>query len=353
MEKRNGLPNYRIDDKVSYTMTGLILLSLLVLGFRYSNTEPCMNVNVVVKAPNYYQGALISFRAEAAGGKHYEWDFGDGESYESNLSSVQHSFGNPGIYIISVVVNGHCEDFDTVTITEPPIDKTVSLQPSFISPDSATVNRPVTLIDTTHDATSWKWRLGESDVVDGTERKISYTYKTPGVKLIWLEINGRRDRAATRAIYVVDEKPLVQPEMPRARPNRRGGIHREPIINDRPGGAPLGNGSGESNAVPQPPAPKIYPDVQADEVTLLLQGVVTGEKKSGDFTQYFCDETDIPVTYNGTPMKFSQMCNILRGYKKLKKIGRPEVQLSKNASSHCINRMVVNVKKKGFIDGLF
>ena len=144
MDKKIGSYGYRIDDRVAFTMAGLILLSLLVLGFRFRNTEPCMDVNVVVKAPNYYEGALVSFRAEAAGGKSYAWDFNDGKTYESSLASVQHSFTSPGSYYVSVVVNGHCEGFDTVTIIERPVDKTSLLEPSFIAPDTATVNRPVT-----------------------------------------------------------------------------------------------------------------------------------------------------------------------------------------------------------------
>ena len=353
MDKKIGSYGGRIDDRVVFTMTGLIVLSLLVLGFRFRNTEPCMDINVVVTAPDYYEGALVSFRGEAAGGKNYEWDFNDGKTYESILPSVQHSFRNPGTYFVSVVVNGHCEGFDTITIIERPVDKTPLREPSFIAPDTATVNRPITFIDTTSDATSWKWRCGESEVVDGVNRKVSYTYKTPGIKFIHLEINGRSDRASTRTIYIKDEEPLVKREFPRPRVNGQSGMRRAPIINTRPTAPGLGGGPAQGGIVAQPPPPKVYPDVQADEVIILLQGVVTGEKKAADFTQYFCDETDIPVTYNGTPMKFSQMCNILRGIKKLKKIKKPEVQLIKKSSSNCINRMNVTVAKDDLIGRMF
>ena len=311
-----------------------------------------MDVNVVVKAPNYYEGALVSFRAEAAGGKSYAWDFNDGKTSESNLASVQHSFPSPGIYYVSVVVNGHCEGFDTVTIVERPLDKSPLLEPSFIAPDTATVNRPITFTDTTSDATSWKWRCGEGDLVDGINQKISYTYKTPGIKVVYLEINGRPDRASTRTIYVKDEQPLVQMEFSHPKPKGRIGVYPVPNIRPKPTGPALGD-SASGSSVAQPPPPKKYTDVQADEVIILLQGVVTGEKKAADFTQYFCDGSDIPVTYNATPMKFSQMCNILSGIKKLKKIEKPEVQLIKNSSSNCINRMIVTVMKAGFFDRHF
>lgn len=352
MNKRIGFHGYRIDDKVVFTMTGLIVLSLLVLGFRYRNTDPCMDVHVVVNAANYYQGYPISFRAEAAGGKNYKWDFSDGETHESSVESVHHNFKNPGTYIISVLVNGHCEGFDTVTVTERPLNRTPSIQPSFIAPDTATVNRPVTFIDTTGDATSWKWHFGESDLVDGTTHKISYTYKTPGIKNVYLEINGRPDRASIRSIYVKEEAPLVPTEVPRQRPRRPVRIP-DPDINSKPQGRPIGSGDAQGGTVPQPPKPKVYPDVQADEVIILLQGVVTGEKKAADFTQYFCDEADIPVTYNKTPMKFSQMCVKLKDFKKLKKITRPEVQLIKNSSTNCIWTMTVNVNKQTLIDRVF
>ena len=149
-----------------------------------------------------------------------------------------------------------------------------------------------------------------------------------------------------------EETPLLKPEVPRLRPRRPPGIPG-PVIRDKPQGPAIGSGDAQAGTVSQPPKPKVYADVQADEVIILLQGVVTGEKKAADFKQYFCDEADIPVTYNGTPMKFSQMCNILKEYKKLKKISTPEVQLVKSASSNCINRMIVNVKKKGLAERLF
>lgn len=345
-------PVYRIDERVLFVMIALIAVSSLILGFRFSNAEPCADVTVVTRAANYYTGSLISFRAEAKGGVTYEWDFNDGSTPEHKLNSIQHSFATPGTYLISVVVNGHCEGFDTLEIQEAPIVKRLSLHPEFLAPDTAVVNKPVTFVDTTNDAISWEWRFGESDIVDGRSQKVSCIYKTPGPKTIYLKINGRSDRVSTRTIYVKDAEQLVRIDPPKAKQHR--GMPN--TIGQVPTTPPIGIGrekaSSEGKAITSPVPPKTYTDIQADEMIILIQGIVSGEKKAPDFSQYFCDEMNIPVTYNGTPMKFSQMFNILKDFKKVNNISRPEVQLMKNSTTNCIKMMIVNVEKRGLFKRL-
>lgn len=340
---------YRIDERVLWFMIVVIVISSLILGFRFRNVEPCSDVNIVVRATNYYTGSLVSFRAEAEGGRTYDWEFSDGTKPEHNLNSIQHSFSAPGTYMISVVVNGHCEGFDTVIIQEVPVVKTISLHPEFLAPDSAIVNKPVTFIDTTTDAKSWEWRFGESDIVDGMSQKVSCTYRTPGPKTIYLKINGRSDRVSTRTIYVKDAQPLVQVDNT-IKPIKRAQVNSNLQIPDAPKSTGLGQKPAEGNIAPLEEKPKIYADVQADEMIILIQAVVSGEKKPADFSQYFCDDLNIPVTYNGKPMKFSQMCNLLKDFKKAGNISKPEVQLIKNSSTNCIKMMIVNVKKRSRID---
>jgi hypothetical protein len=344
---------HRIDERVIFVMIALIAVSSLVLGFRYKNAEPCTDVTIVTRAKNYYTGSLVSFRAEAKGGITYEWNFNDGTKADYNLNSVQHSFNTPGTYLISVIVNGHCEGFDTVEIQEAPILKRPLLNPEFIAPDTAIVNKPVTFEDTTNDAVSWEWRFGESNIVDNTSKIASCTYKTPGPKTIYLKINGRSDRVFTRTIYVKDAEPLIHVDQPKTRQAGGKSFGGVPKINDTPKVQPgFGRKLDTGNFAP-PVIPKVYTDVQADEMIILIQGVVSGEKKVADFSQYLCDGMNIPVTYNGTPMKFSQMCTLLRDYKKVSNISKPEVQLIKNSSTNCIKTMIVNVNKRTRLEKIF
>jgi hypothetical protein len=339
---------YRIDERVLFVMISLIIICSLVLSFRFKNVEPCSDVHIAASAANYYAGSLISFRAEAAGGKTYEWQFSDGTKVDMKLRSIQHAFTAPGKYIISVVVNGHCEGLDSVFIQEAPVLRKLSLQPEFSAPDTAIVNRPVTFIDNTSDATSWEWRFGESGIVDETSQKVSCTYRTPGPKTIYLKINGRSDRVSTRTIYVRDAAPLVRVDQPRARQPNVSSFNIDRIPTTPRGG--VGPNQIPPKAPELVPPPKTYADVQADEMIILIQGIVSGEKKPADFSLYFCEEMNIPVTYNGTPMKFSQMYNLLREFKKINNISKPEVQLIKNSSTNCIRMMVVNVTRRSWLD---
>jgi PKD repeat protein len=347
-------PGFRIDEKVIYSMIFMMVLSSAILAFRFNQAEPCTAVRVAVNATDYFEGSLISFKAETTNGRTYHWDFNDGTKSDFTLPTIQHAFINPGTYVISVLVNGHCEGFETVTIKGAPVIARKSLKPEFIAPVVATINKPVTFEDTTSDATSWEWRFGETDLVDGRTRKSSWVYRTPGVKNIYLKINGRQDRVSTTTIYVKDADPVLAPY--KAAPKK---IELPAWAQNIPQ-KPLDNGANEIKlpaapvtipGVPAPAAdkPGVFPPIEADEMILMIQGAVSGEKKMADFYQYFCDQ-NIDVTYNGVPMKFNQMFNTLREFKKLKNIKKPEVQLSKKSSTNCVVSMIVNVHKRSRFD---
>jgi PKD repeat protein len=240
-----------------------------------------------------------------------------------------------------------------VEIEEAPIFRSLLSSTEFLAPDTAIVNKPVTFEDTTSDAVSWEWRFGESDIVDNRSKKVSCTYKTPGVKTIYLKINGRSDRVSTRTIYVKNAEPLIRVDQPQATQTAGKSFGRVPRINDTPKVQPGFRTKLDTGNFTPPEVPKVYTDVQADEMIILIQGIVSGEKKVSDFSQYLCDGLNIPVTYNGTPMKFSQMCNLLKDFKKVTNISKPEVQLIKNSSTNCIKTMIVNVNKRSKLEKLF
>ncbi len=357
----NSTSGYRIDERVIYLMVILMIFSSAILAFRLKNAEPCSAVQIDVKATNYFDGSLISFHAETKGGKSYRWDFNDGSGPSFGFPSIQHSFRNPGTYVVSVLVNNHCEGYETVVIKPSPVIARTSLRPEFIAPVMSMVDKPVTFEDTTSDATSWEWRFGESEIVDARTKKASWVYRTPGVKTIYLKVNGRQDRVSTTTIYIRDNEPVLAPYKPAAKPKPSIFVIPPSIPNIPNNPAPIVSGNtvpaAKESAATVPPAaaeapkPAKVADIQADEMILMIEGTVTGEKKMADFLPYFCEE-NIPVTYNGTPMNFNQMFNILKAIKKRKKIERPEVQLVKKSSTNCIKSMIVKVEKNRSFLGL-
>jgi hypothetical protein len=357
----NSASGYRIDERVIYLMVFLMIVSTAILAFRFRKAEPCSAVRIEVRATDYFEGSLISFHAQTQGGKSYRWDFNDGTGSSFGFPSIQHSFRNPGTYVVSVLVNDHCEGYETVVIKPAPVIARVSHRPEFIAPAMSMVDKPVTFEDTTSDATSWEWRFGESEIVDARTRKASWVYRTPGAKTIYLKVNGRQDRVSSTIIYIKDTDPVLAPYKPPAK--RKPSIFIiPPAIQNIPNnpaptvsGSTIPTGKDPIATAPAPVTEAAKPtkvaDIQADEMILMIEGIVTGEKKMADFLPYFCEE-NIPVTYNGTPMNFNQMFNILKAIKKRKKIERPEVRLIKKSSTNCIKSMIVKVDKNRSFLGL-
>jgi len=357
----NPTSGYRIDERVIYLMVILMILSSTILAFRFKKAEPCTAVRIAVKATDYFEGSLISFQAETKGGKSYRWDFNDGTGSSFGFPSIQHAFRNPGTYVVSVMVNDQCEGYETVVIKPAPVIARTSLRPEFIAPVTSIVNKPVTFEDTTSDATSWEWRFGESEIVDAKTKKASWVYRTPGVKTIYLKVNGRQDRVSTTTIYIRDIEPVLAPYKPPARRKQSTYVipRNTPKIPDSPEstGSDSKDPDDKDDAGTVPPVvaeaqkPGKVADIQADEMILMIEGIVTGEKKMADFLPYFCEE-NIPVIYNGTPMNFNQMFNTLKAIKKKKKIEKPEVQIIKKSATNCIKSMTVKVDKSRSFLGL-
>jgi hypothetical protein len=345
---RSKLNVFRLDERVFAFMLALALLSFVILGFRYKTSDTCETVNLRIDAAAYVEGSLISFKAETKNALSFSWDFGDGEQIDNGAATIQHAFKTPGDYLITVAVNGHCEAIKYLKISPAPVVINASLIPDFIAPARAKINQPVNFEDTTADAVTWEWRFGEQEPVYDKNRKTTYTFTTPGSHVIILRINGRSDRASSKQIYVEDAVPLLTKKeikvLPKKNPYPKLDL---PLAPKTP---PQKSDSIAAPKIETKPPPVKAPPIEADEMIIFLQGIVIGEKKAADALVYFCGEPDVMVNYNGTKMKFSQMCNELKKIGKLNQITTPEVRLMKQNSTNCIKGMDVTVGKRSRID---
>jgi hypothetical protein len=338
---------FRIDESVFLSMALIAVLSLFTLAFRYHRYEPCKPVKFVIASSDFHENSPISFKAEVIKDAKYVWDFGDSTEVKHSSSFVTHRYNKPGTYTVILSINGNCvPQIQTIHIKEAPLFVNNDLQPKFTVPDEGFVNEKVTFTDNTPGAASWEWRFGETQMVDARTKSPSYRYLTPGTKLILLKINGRSDMVGFRTIHIKELKK--NEEVTR---KKRNSPNNDLNIPEVPVSGPIFLPTDTVIAKPEKPTPK-PPDISTAQMSSLFDAVVTGDKKASDFSIYLCGNLNMQVTYNGSNMTFSQMCDELRKEKKKKNIHKPRVEFTKYESTGCIIDMKVSVAQRTAVEKL-
>jgi hypothetical protein len=337
-----------LDDKVILTMIITALLGLVITGFKYKSYEHCFEFHIKAKASYYRTDEPIHFETDALYAKEFEWDFGDNENSQTNISSVVHAYNMPGEYTVALTVNGKCTEYKTIYITKAPKLENPLLQPRFICPQMAEVGKSVTFQDTTPGAHSWEWRFGETAVIDATSSTASYVYKTPGLKTISLVLNNDPKQLGVCKVYVNDK--TVAPSRSNARM-----AARQPsfvVVPAKPQTATLEEQRHPQPAVTEAPKPQGV-NISKQELETRLRGVVNNYLTVENFSPYFCNNLNVPVSLNGTEITFTQFCNKLSSIKNDKKIKQLNVQQIKSSETNCLIGLNVSLKMKRDFLGLF
>jgi len=349
MENKKNIQLAYLDEKVIVTMIIVALLGLIITGFKYKNYEHCFDFHIKAKANFYRTDEPIRFETDALYAKEFQWDFGDNENSQTNISSVVHAYNLPGEYTVALTINGTCTEYKTVYITRAPKLENPLLQPRFICPQQAEVGKAVTFQDTTPGAHSWEWRFGETAVIDATASTASYVYKTPGLKTISLVLNNDPKQLGVCKVYVNDK--TVAPSRSNARPSRSSGPSFV-IVPAKPQTPPLEEQNHPQPAVTEPPKPQGV-NITKQELETKLRGVVNNYLTPENFSQYFCNNLNVPVSLNGTEITFTQFCTKLSSIKNDKKIKQLNVQQIKSSETNCLIGLNVSLKmKQGFL-GIF
>jgi hypothetical protein len=337
-----------IDEKVIITMIVTALLGLVITGFKYKNYEHCFDFHIKAKANFYRTDEPIRFETDALYGTMFQWDFGDNENSQTNISSVVHAYNLPGEYTVALTVNGKCTEYKTIYITKAPRLENPLLMPRFVCPQTAEVGKPVTFQDTTAGAHSWEWRFGETAVIDATSSTANYVYKTPGLKTVSIVLNNDPKQLGVCKVYVNDK--TVTPSRSNARVQARQPAFI--VVPAKPITPTLEEQNHVQPAIPEPAKPQGV-TISKQELEGKLRGVVNNYLTADNFSPYFCNNLNVPVSLNGTEITFSQFCNKLASIKNDKKIKQLNVQQIKSSETNCLIGLNVSLKmKQGFL-GIF
>lgn len=197
------------DINVFITFLVLLLCGIVFFSFQMNSQVDCTNVDFEVISNSYTVEDLIEFKSSDASGVDWIWNFGDNTptAYRSN---VVHQFKKPGKYSVSLKMNGECMATRELVISKVKIIKSPELIPNIILPKYVRVGNEVEFSNDSKFAKSWQWSFGETTLVDGTNRKEKYTYKTPGKKTILLIVNEDIRHEAKAILTVLPPKKKVR-----------------------------------------------------------------------------------------------------------------------------------------------
>ncbi len=216
-----------------------------------------------------------------------------------------------------------------------------------------TVGQPTYFSAISENAKTWEWGFGENKGIDETSPNPVYTFSTPGEKTITLVVNGNFGTVAKKIIYVhprvikktnpLDVTSYEYEKKADAFYLPRGTVKKDPL---------------EDMLQYVPVAPKTMtkkdsvevikkaPKISEDQFEILLKKVAEGSKVKDDFSEYLCDDLEIPTVKNDSELlTFAQLCENIKG----KKIKIEAIRLNKDKQTNCIKGLNIRYKVKKYM----
>lgn len=335
---------FRIDEQVFFTLAGLCVVALILIAFRFATRKECSPITIRIKNDTLLAGRRIVFQALTTGGKQFLWDFGDSTLLNEQLPSASHVYKTPGIYLVRVLVDEKCSEIQEIQVLEDRPVTNLTLQSDFVMPLVAYVNEPFIVEDTTSTAKAWEWSFEQHGPVEAKKRRVSYTYFTPGVKVITLKLDGRNDLTFSRSIMVMEKEAKMDDE---AKPARERQKRPAILVNENPEIGPLINqmdkDKKEEEVEPPKPVPKPkVRDVSKDQLESILLEVSKGKRWADDLSDFICNTSD-KISFDGKSYTLVELCEQLKKEKRVKKV---IATYEKMAETNCIKIVSISVKRR-------
>lgn len=330
-----------IDPMVLYTFMALLIISVAILAFKAGTHQDCSNMNIAFSSrlhgvsTSYTVGEVITFNAKNTGDARssYNWNFGDSSAQQLG-QQVYHAFAEAGNYTITLQAGKCSRQQDILVVNPPPVNTTApvaDIYPVIEGPEEAFVGKPATYRNSTPGATSWEWRLQQPNAETHQESSHTYTFSTPGERIVTLVVNGDSSRMVKKRVQVFPAP-----------------VYNRPNDNFVPPPFPTQETKPETATTPLPEKPKV-PSISDDEFRVMLTQLNNKQKTAQDFSPYLCNNLNARVLLNDKDVKtFNEFCNAIRGKKRVK---IEMVNLIKDPEG-CVKEIRIRYDKKGFL-GIF
>ncbi|HKX86882.1 MAG TPA: PKD domain-containing protein [Flavobacterium sp.] len=337
------------ETKIITLFAILLVISIVVFSFKYRKHVDCDTSDFYIVAENFSVGEVIEFHNETPNATDWKWDFGDGSPKETTNHAL-HKYTEPGIYTITLVINGFCLKEKKIQIKNHGeiLDRTKL--PTIIAPKIAAVGQKVnfTYKYYTNETFSWEWSFGETGQIDNTNEFASYSFRTPGPKTITLIVNGEYKFKTSKIIYI---KPRPAFKKDSEMMLEEGYTYEKPVESFyKPKGNPKADYSDKwlkpiSTRSSERHITEFAPDISENQFELLIHQVANETKEKGDFGKYICDNYQIPVIKNGDQViSFEEFCTRIKG----KEIKIESLRLTRD-NLNCIDGFTISYKVKGLI----
>lgn len=337
------------ETKIITLFALLLVTSIIVFSFKYKKHVDCDTSDFFIVAENFSVGEVIEFHNETLNATDWKWDFGDGSPRETKNHAL-HKYTEPGIYTVTLVINGFCLKEKKIQIKDHGeiLDRTKL--PTIIAPKIATVGQKInfTYKYYTNETFSWEWCFGETGQIDNTNEFASYSFRTPGPKTITLIVNGEYKFKTSKIIYI---KPRPTFKKDSEMMLEEGYTYEKPVnAFYKPKGNPKPDYS-DTWLKPIPTRSKerhiteFAPDISENQFELLIHQVANQTKQKEDFSKYICDNYQIPVIKNGDQViAFEEFCTRIKG----KEIKIESLRLTRD-NLNCIDGFTITYKVKGLL----
>ena len=326
-----------LDSRVWMVLIITILISAALFGFKMATHQPCqvieimMNNNDVQIEGKFFPQDRISFEANMAGTKEVVWDFGDGTPTAKGKTII-HSYGNPGSYFVTAIINGKCKEFIPIVISTrflPTVAGTGNNMPmaDITGPDAPKAGEPAAYA-TSLNSTTYEWNvLNSPEYPTQKTPVVNFTFNTPGAKTLELKLDGGKIYRKTIQVLPGDVMP------------------QQPIDNGVPD-------MGGITTQPEDPTPELPSGPKstfiADEVfKQMFEAVAKGDKDASSFNQYLCNGSQTKVRDNGDSWTtVGEFCSKIHDKKKY---DIKSVTTVRDPNDKCVLQLQIKYKKKGFL----
>ncbi len=339
----------KLDYRIILIFAFFLITALIILFIRMNNRVDCENLQLLMDSKNYLANEEVKFKSNIVDAKEWEWDFGDGTPISKSANPV-HKYIVSGKYFVRLTVNGSCyaeKEIVIKNVSDLVLHETV---PEIIAPDVVRVGDPITFdyyfADESKDIFSWEWSFGETGDLDKAEKNPIYIFQTPGQKRVSLIINGDARYISSKNVFVKPREPVINSFQYKQRIREEvaldPGLPQKDPVDEHVMGLPIA--PTPISMIEQPAfVQKKAPEISNEQFEILLLKVAEQSKTKEDFSEYLCENYEIPVVKNQKElMTFADFCLGIKG----KDIRVESLTLLKDPVNNCVVSMNVNYKIK-------